>query len=98
VIINSSGTAAIKLKWQESNSKIAYYLNDINPYWKFSEWNGMLSQSIDLLEILTTNLKKRNYAVFTNTIPICRRLALDMADYITAGIVDYHEKRMYNEI
>ena len=86
-ISNHPDANALKLQWEDSGQRIAHLLCKLNPYWHKTEWCAMIGHESQLLDSIATNLKTRNYAAFVNTAPICRRLAIDMAEYLSAGIV-----------
>jgi hypothetical protein len=46
----------------------------------------MIDHELDLLETITTNMMTRNYTTFVSVAPICRRLAMDMSQYLCTGI------------
>lgn len=87
IAIDSPEASAIKLKWSEANKKTAYYLSELTTYWTYIKWQEMLTENVELFSNLTVSLKKKNYAEFTNTVPICRKIALEMADYMSEGLV-----------
>lgn len=83
---DSSETSIIKSRWQENGRQTAALLSQLNPYWKPLEWSAMINYESDLLETLALKLKEQNYGAFINTVPICRRLAIDMSKYMCSGV------------
>lgn len=82
----SSQTEVVRQKWKDNGLQMATVLNRMNSYWKITEWTAMISHESDLLEAIATSLKAKNYTAFVNTAPTCRRLALDMSKYMSAGV------------
>lgn len=78
---------ATKQQWRENGRQIAQMLCKINPYWQATEWTAMISHECDLLDTIATNMQTKNYAIFGNIAPVCRRLAIDMSSYMSSGIV-----------
>ena len=87
-----SQTNVIRQKWKENGLKIANILNRMNPYWKVAEWSAMIGHEADLLESIATSLKIKNYTTFVNIVPICHRLAVDMCQYMCAGIANQGQR------
>lgn len=87
LIQGSNQIENVKQKWKENGQRIATLLSEMNPYWKSAEWSAMINHETDLLETIAINMKTRNYATFINVAPICRRLAIDMSNYMCSGII-----------
>jgi hypothetical protein len=81
-------------RWQDSGQKIAQLLCGMNSHWKFPEWSAMIRHEGDLLEALVQDFKRKNYTTLVKTVPVCRRLAVEMAQYTCDGILwQRQEKR-----
>lgn len=85
--------AEIKKDWKENNSNAAKILNELNPYWKYLEFNGMLDQRTDILSLLTSYLKNSYYDLYTELVPIYRRVTLDISNYLIKGILIVDEQQ-----
>lgn len=86
LIHGSSQAPLIKERWKELGDGIAQLLSQINPHWNAMEWRAMINHESDLLDTLACGLHSKNYEIFFNTAPICRRLAFDMSSYMCNGI------------
>jgi hypothetical protein len=86
LVQGSSQAFVMRQKWRENGGKVAALLCEMNPYWHLAEWSAMIDHELDLLETITTNMMTRNYATFVSIAPICRRLAMEMSQYLCTGI------------
>lgn len=87
LVIGSDQTGAAKQQWLENGRQLARLLCAMNPHWKAPEWTAMITHEIDLMDTVATGLAAQKCEVFGNTVPICKRLAIDMAQYMTVGII-----------
>lgn len=86
VMQGSSRSGILKRQWRENGQQIAHLLCRMNPYWRTAEWTAMINHEADLLDKIATSLHARNYTVFVDIAPICRRLAIDMSNYMSSGL------------
>ncbi|MCB6364804.1 hypothetical protein LI291_01160 [Intestinibacillus massiliensis] len=93
LVSNCPEAGKLKREWEEGGQRIARILCKINPYWHKTEWSAMIKHETQLLNSIASNLQTRDYAAFVNTAPICRRLVIDMAAYLSAGILKQREAR-----
>jgi hypothetical protein len=91
-LVQGNGQAPVmKERWRESGRRLARRLSQMNPYWRLGEWTAMIDHEMDLLETMTTSLMARNYHAFVSVAPVCRRLAMDMSNYLYVGVEKQEE-------
>lgn len=76
----------IREKWLENGRQFAQMLCEMSAYWKKAEWNAMITREIHLLDAIARGMLAGNYNIFIDTSPICKRLAVDMAAYMSMGL------------
>jgi hypothetical protein len=87
-LLRGSGEAEqTRARWRETGRRMAALLSELNPYWRTAEWDAMICHETDLLDTIATSMRTRNYGAFVNMTPLCRRLALDMSNYLYLGVV-----------
>lgn len=84
---NSYKSSTVYSQWEESGSKIAHLLCSMNAHWQAAEWSAMIAHQQDLLDAMVHDYKQQNYTSLLKTVPVCRRLAIEMAQYMSSGIV-----------
>ena len=82
----SNQASVFQQQWKENGCKIAQILGKMNPYWRTMEWTAMINHEAALLDTIASSMQAKNYGTFANTAPICRRLAIDMSNYMCSGI------------
>ena len=92
LLSGSPDTDKILERWQQNGQQISMCLSKLNPYWKSNEWSAMVSHEAELMQAITRNMKDRNYGAFMNVVPICRRLAMDMSQYMCSGVVEQRKR------
>jgi hypothetical protein len=80
--------SAASAAWRESCQQLPALICQLCPSCHLLEWSAMLSQERELLESLAQDLWLREYAILVDTIPMCRRLAVEMAQYLSQGIME----------
>lgn len=80
-------------RWQQNGQQIAMQLSKLNTYWKSNEWSALMSHEAELMQALAVNMKDRNYGAFLNVVPICRRVAGDMSQYMSSGVLEERKKQ-----
>lgn len=75
-------------KWYYNADQIAKFLSEINPYWDEEEWRAMLSSHLVLLEKEIMNRISGNYEEDVAIYDIIEDQALEMADYMSDGIIE----------
>lgn len=68
-------------------NEIAAFLSGINPYWSEKEWRTLLYDHIDMTKRETDDLIKGNFAESILTHDNVEKKAMQMADFMTDGIV-----------
>jgi hypothetical protein len=81
-----SALSETRSAWQQSCQRFPALLCQLCPSCKMLEWSAMVNQERDLLESLAQDLWLREYGELVDTIPICHRLAVEMAQYLAQGI------------
>jgi murein DD-endopeptidase MepM/ murein hydrolase activator NlpD len=74
-------------KWFKNADDIARFLSTINPYWQYDEWQKMLYNHLNLVKIEAVNFLNKQFEPNTLLYDEMERQAMEMADYMTFGIV-----------
>jgi hypothetical protein len=71
---------------------MAVLLGAMNDYYQVAEWSAMLRHQRDLLDAMARDLRGGNYESLVKTVPVCHRLAVEMAQYMGNGILEKEQK------
>ena len=73
--------------WYENADEIAKFLASINQYWDEKEWKKMLYEHLKMTEDEAVDRLNGNYEVDIQLYGKIEQEALNMADYMTTGII-----------
>ncbi len=90
---NNAAIADAEKRLYSNANKFAAFLADINPYWSANEWRIMLYDHIDLIKREADALIKGNFAESILTHDNADNRAMQMADFMTDGIVNGVRRR-----
>lgn len=83
----SKEAADAEKRWYDNADKIAEFLSGINPYWTMQEWKEMLYRHLDMTKQEAVDFISGDYAASVTVFDQIEQEALEMADYMTEGIV-----------
>lgn len=83
-------TGQTQQQWRENGRQMARLFSQLNRNWRQPEWSAMLGQSIQMMEHVAGESLAGHYDVFGEYVPLCQRLAVEMAEYIVKGLMDKH--------
>lgn len=74
-------------KWYENADEIAEFLSSINPHWSNAKWRKMMYSHLEMTEKEAVLRLKKDYANDIRMFNSIEHEALEMADYMFAGVV-----------
>ena len=84
---NSRAAADAEKRWYANADEIAAFLASINPYWSEENWKNMLYKHLAMTKSEAVSLLTKKYEESISIFDEIEKQALEMADYITYGIV-----------
>lgn len=85
--------AEIEKKWYENADEIARFLASINPFWDENKWKEMLHQHLQYVKAEAVYTLEGNYAASIATYDEMELQILEMADYMSFGIIRQFPKK-----
>ena len=76
-----------RAKWYDNAENIADFLSEINPYWSRSVWQTMFDDHLKMTENEAAQILTGQYSASIFQYDSIQKEALDMADYMTSGII-----------
>lgn len=74
-------------KWYENADAIANFLSEINPYWNRNIWQTMFYDHLKMTENEAVQILTGQYDQSIAQYDAIQKEALEMADYMTSGII-----------
>lgn len=84
---NTDGANATREKWYKNAGDIASFLSSINPYWDKNKWLLLLDEHLKMTENEAVTRIQKKYQENVSLYDSIENQALDMADYMTHGII-----------
>ena len=79
--------AALRRDWEQNTQKIATLLSQINAFWEKEEWMTLISHQKQLLDLVMLDVKEGKCSTFTQILPMVKRMAMEMSDYLAHGLI-----------
>ncbi|MDD6490419.1 MAG: acetylglutamate kinase [Clostridia bacterium] len=80
-------TDSIRKKWYQNADEISEFLSKINPYWNYEKWNYLLYNHLKMTENEARLRLSGKYPKDIDEFNNIENEALEMADYMSNGIV-----------
>jgi hypothetical protein len=74
-------------RWYANADEIAAFLSSINPFWSEEKWKAMLHEHLALTKSEAVDMLTKNYAKGISVFDAIEKQALEMADFMTEGII-----------
>jgi LysM repeat protein len=84
---NTRAAEDAETRWYANADEIALFLSEINPYWSAQEWKNLLYDHLAMTKTEAVDYLNRDYAGSITIFESMEKEALDMADYMTRGII-----------
>lgn len=84
---NNAAVIDARSRWYDNADEIAIFLNNINPYWTLTKWQGLLYDHLAMTEEEVQHFLSKNYEESIFVFENIEQEALEMADTMTQGIV-----------
>lgn len=84
---DTAAAEVIEKKWYENADEIAEFLGSINPFWDVEKWREMLYEHLGFVKAEAVYMLEGNYAASIDTYDKMELQILEMADYMTCGII-----------
>lgn len=78
---------SIRKKWYQNADEISEFLSKINPYWSYEKWNSLLYNHLKMTENEAKFRLSGKYPKDIDEFNNIENEALEMADYMSEGIV-----------
>ena len=78
----------LRNKWYANADEIASFLNEINPFWDKKTWQTMLYDHLRMTENEAVQILTQQYEASINEYDSIQEQALNMADFMTRGIIN----------
>ncbi len=75
-------------QWKDKGDVIAKNFASVNPYWKESEWRGMIGNQINILDQEIKNNSQGIYSTLADSYNIFNRVMDDIAIYLASGLIE----------
>jgi hypothetical protein len=84
---DSNAAARYEKQWYANADEIAAFLGQINPYWSKQEWQRLLYDHLAMTKKEAVDYLTQKYTDSVTTFDKIEKEALDMAEYMSTGIV-----------
>ena len=84
---NTEKANELRKKWYKNADEIAIFLSSINPYWSRQKWQNMMYSHLSMTEKEAGLRLKKEYPKDIEMFNMIENEALEMADYMSAGII-----------
>jgi len=79
--------SSIEKRWYKNGIDIASFLNQINPYYLFEDWQKMMFEHLNLVKEEAVNLINKQYQKSIDTYDTMELQILKMADVMSHGLI-----------
>ena len=84
---NMAKADELRKRWYANADEIAAFLSLINPYWNQQKWRDMMYSHLSMTEKEAALRLKKEYPKDIKMFEHIEKEALDMADYMSTGII-----------